>query len=86
VGNVFTCRTETERVHHLGWFSNRFLWLGVVVEVLLILAFVYVRPLARAFNHVPLPPFYWAGLVLFAPVVYGLDWIRKSIARAVSKR
>ncbi len=86
IGNVFTCRTETERVHHLGWFSNRFLWLAVTVEVLLILAFVYVRPLARAFNHVPLPPFYWAGLVLFAPVMYGLDWIRKSIARAVSKR
>jgi magnesium-transporting ATPase (P-type) len=86
VGNVFTCRTETERVHHLGWFSNRFLWLGVIVEILLILAFVYVGPLASAFNHVPLPPFYWAGLVLFAPVLYGLDWIRKSIARAVSKR
>ena len=86
VGNVFTCRTETERVHHLGWFSNRFLWLGVVVEVLLILAFVYVQPLASAFNHVPLPPLYWAGLVLFAPVLYGLDWIRKSIARAVRNR
>ena len=86
IGNVFTCRTETERVHHLGWFSNRFLWLAVTVEVLLILAFVYVRPLAKAFNHVPLPPFYWAALILFAPVMYGLDWIRKSIARAVSQR
>jgi Ca2+-transporting ATPase len=86
IGNVFTCRTETERVHHLGWFSNRFLWLAVTVEVLLILAFVYVRPLARAFNHVPLPPFYWVALILFAPVMYGLDWIRKSIARAVSQR
>jgi magnesium-transporting ATPase (P-type) len=84
VGNVFTCRTETERVHHLGWFSNRFLWLAVAVEVLLILAFVYVGPLARAFNHVPLPPFYWVALILFAPVLYGLDWIRKCIARAVS--
>jgi magnesium-transporting ATPase (P-type) len=86
VGNVFTCRTETERVHHLGWFSNRFLWLGVVVELLLILAFIYVRPLARAFNHVPLPPLYWAGLILFAPLVYGLDWIRKTVVRAVSKQ
>jgi magnesium-transporting ATPase (P-type) len=81
IGNVFTCRTETERVHHLGWFSNRFLWLAVAVEVLLILSFVYVPPLAEVFNHMPLPPFYWAGLVLFAPVVYGLDRIRKSISR-----
>jgi magnesium-transporting ATPase (P-type) len=81
IGNVFTCRTETERVHHLGWFSNRFLWLAVAVEVLLILSFVYVPPLAEVFNHAPLPPFYWAGLVLFAPVLYGLDRIRKSISR-----
>jgi magnesium-transporting ATPase (P-type) len=83
VGNVFTCRTETERVYHLGWFSNRFLWLAVAVEVVLILSFVYVPPLATAFGHVPLPPFYWLGLVLFAPVLYGLDRIRKSIARRV---
>jgi Ca2+-transporting ATPase len=81
IGNVFTCRTETERVHHLGWFSNRFLWLAVAVEILLILSFVYVPPLAEAFNHAPLPLFYWAGLVLFTPVVYGLDRIRKSISR-----
>src|SRR6185503_3347756 len=25
VGNAFTCRTETESVHRLGWLSNRFL-------------------------------------------------------------
>lgn len=86
VGNVFTCRTETERLRNLGWFSNRFLWLAVAVEVLLILSFVYVPLLAQAFNDVPLPPFYWAGLALFGPVLYGLDWIRKSITRAVSKQ
>jgi magnesium-transporting ATPase (P-type) len=81
IGNVFTCRTETERVFHIGWFSNHFLWLAVAVEFLLILSFVYVPPLAKAFGHVPLPPFYWAGLILFAPVLYGLDRIRKSIVR-----
>jgi magnesium-transporting ATPase (P-type) len=86
IGNVFACRTESERALHLGWFSNRFLWLAVAVEVLLILSFIYVPPLARAFNHVPLPPFYWAGLVLFVPVLYGLDQIRKGIARAFSKQ
>lgn len=81
VGNVFTCRTETERVHHLGWFSNRFLWLAVGVEIALILAFVYLPPLAKLFDAVPLPPTYWVGLVLYAPVLYGLDRIRKIIAR-----
>jgi magnesium-transporting ATPase (P-type) len=81
IGNVFTCRTETERVYHVGWFSNRFLWLAVAVELVLILSFVYVPFLARAFEHVPLPLSFWIGLALFAPVLYGLDRIRKSIAR-----
>ena len=81
VGNVFTCRTETERVFHVGWFSNRFLWFAVSIEILLILSFIYISPLAKVFGHVPLPPIYWLGLALFAPILYGLDRIRKSVLR-----
>jgi hypothetical protein len=33
------------------------------------------------FQHTPLPPFYWAGLILFGPVLYTLERTRKNIAR-----
>jgi len=83
IGNAFTCRTETEPVHRLGWFSNRFLLLGIAVEIGLILLLIYFRPLAMLFEHLPLPPEYWIGLSLFAPALYGLDRIRKGFARRV---
>ncbi|MEP7357183.1 MAG: cation-transporting P-type ATPase, partial [Anaerolineales bacterium] len=81
IGNAFTCRTENEPVHHLGWSSNRFLLVGVAAELGLILLLIYFRPLAVLFEHAPLPGIYWVILGLFAPVVYGLDRTRKVIAR-----
>jgi hypothetical protein len=47
----------------------------------LILILVYTQPLASLFEHVPLPPLYWLGLGLYAPALYGLEWLRKSLLR-----
>ncbi|OGO45888.1 MAG: ATPase [Chloroflexi bacterium RBG_16_63_12] len=85
MGNAFNCRTEKEKVHRLGWFSNRFLLLGIGFAVILILALVYVHPLAALFELLPLPLYYWGGLMLYAPVLYGLDRIRKGVARWVDQ-
>ena len=85
IGNAFTCRTEKEKVHRLGFFSNRFLLLGIAVEVALILLLIYSRPLADLFEHLPIPVEYWAGLSLFPLALYGLDRIRKSAARRVER-
>jgi Ca2+-transporting ATPase len=81
IGNAFACRTEKEMVRRMGLFSNRFLLGGVAIEVALILLMIYLSPLARVFEHLPLPPGWWAGLLLFAPAVYGLEWIRKHLVR-----
>ena len=81
IGNAFACRTEKEMVRRMGLFSNRFLLGGVAIEVILILLMIYLSPLARVFEHLPLPPSWWAGLLLFAPAVYGLEWIRKHLVR-----
>jgi len=81
IGNAFTCRTEKEAVHRLGWFSNPFLLVGAAVEFALILVLIYFRPLAVLFEHVPLPGIYWVVLGLYAPVLYLFDRTRKVIAR-----
>lgn len=85
VGNAFTCRTEKEKVHRLGWFSNRFLLFGIAIGVLLIMLINIVPPLATLFGQAPLPPVYWIGLSLYAPILYALDRIRKSVARHVAR-
>jgi len=84
IGNVFACRTEKEFVRRMGWLSNRVLVLGVAVEVLLILVMIYT-PLAKWFEHLPLPLHWWPGLLLYAPVLYLLEWIRKSIVRRMER-
>ncbi len=79
VGNAFACRSEKEKGHRLGWLSNPFLLLGIAAEILIILLLIYVQPLALLFQHVPLPPVFWVGLVLFSLVIYSLDRIRKEV-------
>jgi magnesium-transporting ATPase (P-type) len=81
VGNAFACRTEVNRGRSLGWLSNRFLLASIAIETVIILALIYIPPLAKAFEHVPLPPVFWLGLVFYAPALYGLDWLRKSLVR-----
>lgn len=81
IGNAFACRTERERGRRLGWLSNRFLLWGILAEIVIILVLIYFPPLAKVFNHVPLPPIFWVGLSLYAPVLYSLDWIRKGVVR-----
>jgi magnesium-transporting ATPase (P-type) len=85
VGNAFTCRTEKEKVHQLGLFNNRFLLAGIGFELALIVGLIYFRPLAALFELAPLSPRVWSGLILYAPVLYGLDRIRKSVARRISQ-
>ncbi|HEX7973280.1 MAG TPA: cation-transporting P-type ATPase [Anaerolineales bacterium] len=86
IGNAFACRSERLRGRYLGWLSNRQLLLAVAAEIVIILLLIYFPPLARAFSHVPLPPIYWAGLILYAPILYTLDWIRKSFLRKIERR
>jgi len=81
VGNALACRSGHVRSAHLGWFSNKYLWLGIFVELLAILCIIYVPFLAGIFDHAPLPVWMWIGLSLYPLVLYSLEWIRKLIAR-----
>ena len=77
VGNVFTCRLEVRRSRHTGWPSNPFLWAGVAIEIILFLALALYNMRSPHPLGVPL----WLGLVLYAPALYGLDWLRKAWVR-----
>ncbi len=85
IGNAFACRTERGRVRRLGFFSNKFLLAGIAFEVLVILALIYIPPLAQVFEHRPLPLHYWIGLTLYAPILYMLDWLRRWYVRKVRR-
>jgi magnesium-transporting ATPase (P-type) len=81
VGNAFACRTERNRGRMLGWLSNPNLLRGIAIEIAILLALVYIPPLAGLFDHHPIPAVFWVGLVTFPFIIYGLDWIRKWVVR-----
>ena len=79
IGNAFTCRTEVDRVHELGWWQNHFLLAGLLLQVILIggLVAVFFVPI----NPHPVPTGSW-GLLIFYPItIYGLDRVRKFVVR-----
>ncbi len=80
VGNAFACRTERNRGRYLGWLSNPTLIRGIVIDVAILLGLIYIKPLANLFGNVPIPPAFWAVLIFFPVVIYGMDWILKMIA------
>ena len=80
VGNAFACRTEKGKVHKLGWLSNRYLLLGIGVELVMLLALIYIPFLADLFEMTPLPVHAWPILAVFAPILIVLERIRKSAA------
>jgi Ca2+-transporting ATPase len=85
VGNAFACRSATLRVRNLGWLSNRFLIVGVMVEIGLITLLIYVPFLAETFNHAPLPSVLWLWLLVYPFSVYGTEWIRKRLANRLNR-
>lgn len=84
VGNAFAARTERARGRWIGWLSNRSLLLGVLFEILIALVLIY-SPLNQIFGLAPLPGGYWLWLALYAPILYSLDWIRKSFIRRMRR-
>ncbi len=81
VGNAFACRAETNRGRSLGWTSNIYLLIGVIVEVLLLLIVIYFPPVARWFEFYPLPAIFWLWLAPYPLVLYVAEWIRKAVVR-----
>ena len=86
IGNGFTCRTNVESVFKIGFFKNRMLLWGILTELTIITALIYVPVLANVFGLHPIEVKYWLLLVSFIPSVFIADEIRKLIIRLVNKR
>ncbi len=86
IGSAMACRTEVDPMHHLGFFSNRYLWGGVAGMVVLALTLIFVPFLAEAFHMVRPPSQFWAMFIIFPPIVFGVDWLRKLVRRWWERR
>ena len=77
VGVAFASRTRRSSVFHIGLFTNRALVIGALLSVVLMLALVYIEPLAQLFNFAPPPPELWLLLISFPVIMLLVDEIFK---------
>jgi magnesium-transporting ATPase (P-type) len=77
--NAFACRSTTDWPGTLGWTSNRLLLIGVGVEVLMLLLFLYSPPLAAFLNQAPPTGLGWLVAVSAMPAVLLADLAHKRL-------
>ena len=81
VGNVFACRTERSSSLKRSIRINPLLPLGLLFEISIISALVYLPFLQPVFGTAPLLPQHWFFPLIFAPTILLADEIRKFIVR-----
>ena len=85
IGVVQCARTEKQSIFKTGLFTNKNVLRGIVFEILLISAIIYVPFLQGIFQTAPIGLILWVYLVLCPfPIVF-LDEIRKAFSRRNDK-
>ena len=77
IGAVFNCRTEKQSAFQVGLFKNKQVNLGILIEIILIFALVYLPPLQSVFHTAPLLLSDWLLLCIWPPLVLLLEEVRK---------
>jgi len=67
---LFNCRSMTHSPFHVGFFSNLWLWVGVVAMIGLQLLFTYAPLMHRLFASAPIGLDDWARIVAVGLVIY----------------
>ncbi len=86
VGNVFASRTDRMSIFKKGFFTNRLIIIGIVVELVLLAMLLYIPFLNKMFNTAPIGLKEWAFLLIWGPLILILDEIRKMILRGRDKK
>jgi sodium/potassium-transporting ATPase subunit alpha len=81
IGNVFACRSSKDSIFRLGFFSNRLVIVGIVLEVILA-AFIVYHPFGnRIFGTAPLGLDVWLILIPFSILLLAAEELRKVYVR-----
>jgi len=86
IGAVFNCRTETDSVFKIGFFSNQIILWGIGIELVLLALLIYLPGVHGIFNTAPLGLQEWAFLIMWAPLMFLADELRKLFLRRWSRK
>ncbi len=79
IGYLFNCRSLHQSVWKIGWFTNKWVWVGIGVTVALQIAFTYLPFMNEVFGSAPLPLMAWWPVValgvLISLVIGAVKWL-----------
>ncbi len=82
---LLNCRSLTRSIWHIGWFSNRWLFLGIGCIVTSQMAFTYLPVMNRLFHTAPIPAGTWVHILLVGLAAYSVvgfeKWMRFTVNR-----
>ena len=81
VAAVLCCRTDRASVFSIGLFSNRLILGGIAVELSILGLLMYVPFLQKVFNTAPLGLVEWAFVLVWIPIIFLVDELRKVFLR-----
>jgi calcium-translocating P-type ATPase len=81
IGTAVAARTERASLRAVGFFTNRFLLLGIASEIVFAAALVYIPALQGVFGTAPLHGLELAILAPFPFIVWGVDELRRASLR-----
>ena len=82
LGNLFATRTRTRSALTLSLKTNKWLLPSIAIELVALLAIVYVPFIQPLFGTGTIDPIYWVYLFAIAPVILLLEEARKYVIRA----
>ena len=80
VAYLFACRSLTLPLWRIGLLSNRWVWVGSGVMLLLQLAWTYVPLMNRLFHTAPIHWTWWLAFTAAGLVVFALVEVKKLLA------
>ncbi len=86
IGNVLAHRTDRSSIFEVGFFSNRLVWMGITIELVLIMCITYVPALQQLFGTAAFPLENWLFLFAWAPVLLIAEEVRKGFLRWYEQR
>jgi magnesium-transporting ATPase (P-type) len=81
VGAGLAMRTNRRSVFSIGLLSNRFLLWGIAFELGLAAALIYTPGLSSAFHMAPIGGWHWLFLLIWPPLIFGAEELRKALFR-----
>ncbi|TRZ52472.1 MAG: cation-transporting P-type ATPase, partial [Dehalococcoidia bacterium] len=86
IANGLQCRSLRNSIFKIGFFKNRYLFIGFATEMLLILGFAYLLFFQRFLGTGPLELKHWLFFVPFAIFIFVVEEIRKAIKRRLDRK